>query len=84
MTHTTTTELKLPNRSTLTPGVEFRVKGQRGRFSFVSYVQTEAGKSWVWGYGGDKDPRGRRRFRAFRAEDIRRIHRDRTLRGKHA
>jgi hypothetical protein len=58
----------------LTRGTEFSAKGHRGRYRFVEHVQHADGVEWVTGYGGDRDPRGRRSFVSVRPEDIRTVH----------
>lgn len=55
----------------LTPGTEFSVKGQRGRFRFLAYVQTDRG-DWIDCYGGRQ---GYGAFRSFSPESVRTVHR---------
>ena len=64
-----------PSGRHLTPGVEFSVRGERGRFRFVEHVLTEKGVEWISAIGG---PRGVKTWRAFRPERIRRVHTKRT------
>lgn len=65
---------------TLTRGTEFSSKRHRGRFRFVEYVEHADGTSWVTGYGGDTDPRGRRQFISVAPEDIRAVHSKKKMR----
>jgi hypothetical protein len=75
-----TTSMKANGRN-LEPGTEFSVRGQRGRFRFLALVEhLPTGHTWIDAYGGDRDPRGRRQFRAFRPEDIRTVHRTKERR----
>jgi hypothetical protein len=86
MTPTTTPSLerqdhlKIDGKALLERGTEFSVKGQRGRFRFVDYVQHASGASWINAYGGDRDPRGRRQFRSFDPAHVRTVHRTTELR----
>lgn len=53
---------------TLTPGDMFRIAGERGQtFSFISYSHGPKGE-WISGYGGVRDLKGQRGFRAFRTD----------------
>ena len=65
----------------MTPGTEFSIKGKRGRFRFVEYVEHgPRGTSWVTGYGGDLDPRGRRQFTSVALEHVRAVHTKKKMR----
>lgn len=55
----------------LKPGVEFAVKGSRGRFRFIEHVETPDGKQWISAVGGTK---GVQMHRAFRPEVVRRVY----------
>lgn len=53
----------------LRPGTEFRVRGERGRMTFITHVtHKRTGMAWIecW----DKD----RRFRAFYVDRVRTVH----------
>lgn len=66
---TTTHELQVPNRLTLTPGREFTATGIRGRLRFHRGVLPDNGEPWADAY--DKDGR----YRSIRISRIRRVHR---------
>lgn len=57
-----------PSGRWLDKGTECRIRGARGRFRFVEYVQTATGVEWVW--VRDKDSQ----YRAFRPERLTTIH----------
>ncbi|QWY81892.1 hypothetical protein SEA_HONK_69 [Microbacterium phage Honk] len=57
----------------VSPGVELSIRGERGRFRFVKHViRPERGVEWIDVWGG---PKGCPQLRAFRPEDVRRVHR---------
>lgn len=56
----------------LSPGVEFSVRGERGRFRFQEHVLTPDGREWIHAIGGAT---GVVMFRAFRPDRVRRVHR---------
>lgn len=58
----------------LTPGTEFRVDGERGRFLFLRHV-ANGEKQWI----DAKSPQGQ--FRSFRMERVKTIHIKKRLRG---
>ncbi|WP_224768996.1 DUF7246 family protein [Nocardioides ochotonae] len=66
-----TTDYVAPSGRHLRPGVEFSVRGERGRFRFLRHVRTETGTEWVEGIGG---PKGCHQWRSFRPDRIRRVH----------
>lgn len=65
-----TTEWKSPTGRWLRPGVEFKVKGVRGRFRFGEHVRTPAGVEWITCYGG---PNKEVLTRSFRPERVTRV-----------
>lgn len=71
-TWTVRTEYKAPSGRTLEPGTEVKIIGERGRFRFVKYVQTEDGTEWLDFVGGKG---GHECFRAFRPDRIKTVHR---------
>ena len=55
------------------PGVELKIRGERGRFRFVKHVsRPERGVEWVDVWGG---PRHHAQLRSFRPDRIRTVHR---------
>ncbi len=60
------------NGRVLEPGVEFSVKGEPGRFVFLSVTEKDDGKVWVNAVGG---PKGHRLYRAFYPERVKTVHR---------
>ena len=58
----------------LTPGTEFKVAGERGRFRFTRIVETD---SSTWIDARDKDGR----FRSFRTDRVRTVHIKKQMRG---
>lgn len=70
-TRTISTEYR-HNGRVLTPGVEFSVKGRRGRFRFIHHVKTADGQEWVDGYGGTPN---KPRHRSFSPDRIVTVHR---------
>lgn len=55
----------------LRPGVEFSVRGQRGRFRFHEAAVDDAGTIlWLSAYGGSIDPSGYRAWRSFHPKGI--------------
>jgi hypothetical protein len=71
MPNQVTTEYRR-GRATLTPGREFSVRGEVGRFRFVSHTITPDGREWIDAIGGKTDIE---MWRSFRPDRIRRIHR---------
>lgn len=59
-----------PSGRWLRPGVEFSVRGERGRFRFLEHVRTPAGVEWVSAIGGTK---GVLMARAFYPERIKKV-----------
>lgn len=55
------------------PGTEVKIRGQRGRFKFDRHVSTQRAE-WI----DVKDSQGR--FRSFRPQDVRTVHRKKVLR----
>lgn len=55
----------------LAKGTEVSIKGERGRFRFLGAVTTPSGAYWLDFIGGSK---GVVMFRAFRPEQIKRVH----------
>lgn len=73
--HWVRTEEYKVNGRWLKPGVEFSIKGSRGRFRFLEHVDT--GKvEWIWAVGGTKYVR---MYRAFRPNQVRTVYAKRTL-----
>lgn len=58
----------------LTPGTEFRVEGERGRFLFLRHV-INGDREWI----DAKSPVGQ--FRSFRVERVRTVHIKKRIRG---
>jgi len=67
------TEVAAPGGRYLRPGVEFRIRGERGRFRFLRYVVTPT-TSWIDCVG----PNGQ--YRAFRLDRVRTVHVARRMR----
>lgn len=59
----------------LSPGTEVSIKGERGRFRFVSHTVTDKGVEWIDVVGG---PKGCSQWRSFRPDRIKRVHTKRT------
>jgi hypothetical protein len=53
-------------------GTELSIKGERGRFRFISHVSTEAGAEWITVVGG---PAKVTMTRSFKPDRIRTVHR---------
>ena len=70
------TEWRGPTGRILTPGVEFKVKGERGRFRFIEFVRTPKGAEWVTCAGGTKKVVT---TRSFRPDRVIRVYRDRKI-----
>jgi len=63
-----------PSGRHLTPGIELKIRGERGRFRFARYVDT--GKAqWIEVF--DRD----RKCRFFRLDRVRTVHRTTRMRG---
>jgi hypothetical protein len=60
------------NRRTLRHGTEVSIRGERGRFRFIKAVQTPAGAVWLDFIGG---PAKAEKWRSFRPDRVRRVHR---------
>jgi hypothetical protein len=60
------------NRRTLSPGTEVSIRGERGRFRFIQAVETPEGAVWLDFIGG---PAKAEKWRSFRPDRIRRVHR---------
>ena len=69
------TEFKAQTGRILSPGVEFSVRGERGRFRFVEYVDNGYA-SWISAVGGTK---GVAMMRAFAPDRVKRVHRTKTV-----
>ena len=69
-------EIRSPTGRVLTPGVEFKIRGERGRFRFVAHVLTDKGHDWVECVGGAS---GVVMSRAFAWDRITRVYRDRKI-----
>jgi hypothetical protein len=72
----TATEARIPGRAPLREGDEFSVRGQRGRYRLIRYVETDRGQ-WVDCFGG---PDGRGMFRSFAVDRVSRVHRTKVMR----
>lgn len=62
-------EFKTSSGRWLRPGVEFAVRGERGRFRFLRYVRN-GDTEWISAIGGTK---GVRMFRAFRPDAVKKV-----------
>ena len=62
-------EYPAPSGRWLRPGVEFAVRGERGRYRFLEHVDTGAAQ-WVSAIGGTK---GVRMYRAFAPERVKKV-----------
>jgi hypothetical protein len=60
------------NGRRVTPGTELSIRGVRGRFRFVQYVEVEGGRSWVDVIGG---PANYKLQRSFGVEQVKTVHR---------
>ncbi len=69
----TLTEVAAPGGRYLRPGVEFRIRGERGRFRFLSYTVTPTA-AWIDCVGPN------RQYRAFRLDRVRTVHVTRRMR----
>lgn len=69
-----TTEDYVVNGRHLTPGTEFKVSNERGRFLFLRHV-VNGDKEWI----DAKSPEGQ--FRAFRVERVKTVHIKKHIRG---
>lgn len=56
----------------LVPGTEVSIRGERGRFRFISAQETKAGLTVLNFVGGSS---GHEAFRSFYPERVRRVHR---------
>lgn len=71
---TITDTVTAPSGRHLTPGVEVRIAGERGRFRFLRYVES-SNASWIDVI--DKD----RKQRSFRLDRVGTVHRLNRMRG---
>lgn len=63
------TEMTIHGRKVY-PGVELKIKGERGRFRFVKYVKT-AEHEWLDVWGG---PSKAEKFRSFALDRVKTVH----------
>lgn len=76
--HWEVSEESVCNGRHLTPGTEVSIRGERGRFRFLRHVRnTTSGSEWV-------DLLQDKRFRSFRPERIKTVHRINRTRGNTA
>jgi hypothetical protein len=61
----------LANGRHIYPGTELSITGERGRFRFHQHVLTPDGREWIDCFGGA-------RWRSFRVDRIKRVHRKTT------
>lgn len=59
-------------RRKLRVGTEVSIRGERGRFRFVQAVETPSGAVWLDFIGG---PAKAEKWRSFKPEQVRRVHR---------
>jgi hypothetical protein len=64
-----------PSGRWLERGTELKIRGERGRFRFVEYVQNANGAEWL--YVRDRN----QRYRAFRPERVTTVHMTTRMRG---
>jgi hypothetical protein len=60
------------NRRIVTYGTEVSIRGERGRFRFIQAVETPSGAQWLDFIGG---PVKAEKWRSFRPDRVRRVHR---------
>lgn len=64
-----TTEIQINGRH-VEPGTELKIRGERGRFRFIKYVNAP-NSSWIDVWGG---PKRCPALRSFRLEQVQRVH----------
>lgn len=63
------TEIQINGRN-VTPGTELKITGERGRFRFIKYVQTDTSE-WIDVVGG---PKGVDQLRSFYPDRVKTVH----------
>jgi hypothetical protein len=76
----TRSETYTANGRSLERGTEVSIRGERGRFRFLLHTVTEKGVEWVDVMGG---PKGAEKYRSFRPDRIRTVHRIQRTRANH-